>query len=500
MNPTLLPLLLLTLVPTQQPQQYFRITVLDEQTGRGVPLVELRTVNGITHTTDSAGIIAFHEPGLMDKDVFFHVASHGYEFAKDGFGYRGKTLRVKAGGEATLKIKRINIAERLYRITGAGIYRDSVLVGKEAPIRAPLLNGLVFGSDSVVNCIYRGKIHWFWGDTNRPSYPLGNFQVPGATSQLPGKGGLDPDVGINLDYFLDAKGFARETMRMPGKGPTWMTTLIPLPDDKGVERLYASYIKIEPPLKIYARGLAVWDDEKLEFKRLTDVDMKSPAFPHGHAFRHRDGDAEHVYFAHPFPVTRVRATAQAFLTIDEYETFTCLKADGQLDRDDAGRLRYSWRKNAPALGSQQETKLLATGKLKAFETRWQLRDAATGKSVTPHAGSVYWNEYRRRWIMIVTQHFGTSLLGEIWYAEAETPVGPWLHAVKVVTHDRYSFYNPKQHPMFDKDKGRFIYFEGTYTHTFSGNPQTTPRYDYNQMMYKLDLADPRLQMPTAKMR
>ncbi len=497
MQATLLATLLFCISPAQDAQKRFRITVVDDQTGRGVPLVELRTVNGITHTTDSAGIVAFHEPGLMDKDVFFYVASHGYEFSKDGFGYRGKSLPVKAGGEATLTIKRLNIAERLYRITGAGIYRDSVLVGKEAPIREPVLNSLVVGSDSVVNAVYRGKVHWFWGDTNRPSYPLGNFQVPGATSQLPGKGGLDPDVGVNLDYFVDGKGFAKETMRMPGKGPTWMTTLIPLPDEKGVERLYASYIKIEPPLKVYARGLAVFDDDKQEFQRLSDVDMKSADFPNGHAFRHRDRDGEHVYFAHPFPVVRVPATAKAFLKLDEYETFTCLKQDGQLDRDDAGQLRYAWRKKAVLLSAQQEAKLVAAGKINATETRWQLRDAA-GKFVTPHAGSVYWNEYRRRWVMIVTQHFGTSLLGEIWYAEAETPVGPWRHAVKVVTHDRYSFYNPKQHPMFDKDKGRFIYFEGTYTHTFSGNPQTTPRYDYNQIMYKLDLADPRLASPAAK--
>ena len=70
-------------------------------------------------------------------------------------------------------------------------------------------------------------------------------------------------------------------------------------------------------------------------------------------------------------------------------------------------------------------------------------------------------------------------------------LGPWVYALKVVTHDRYSFYNPKQHPMFDKEGGRFIFFEGTYTHTFSGNADATPRYDYNQIMYRLDLDDPR---------
>ena len=54
--------------------------------------------------------------------------------------------------------------------------------------------------------------------------------------------------------------------------------------------------------------------------------------------------------------------------------------------------------------------------------------------------------------------------------------------------------------MFDQDGGRLIYFEGTYTHTFSGNDNATPRYDYNQIMYRLDLADPRLNLPVAVYR
>ena len=38
-----------------------------------------------------------------------------------------------------------------------------------------------------------------------------------------------------------------------------------------------------------------------------------------------------------------------------------------------------------------------------------------------------------------------------------------------------------------------IFFEGTYTTSFSGNPTPTPRYDYNQIMYRLELDDPRLE-------
>lgn len=264
--------------------------------------------------------------------------------------------------------------------------------------------------------------------------------------------------------------------------------------------MYGSFIKVEPPLKIYARGLAVFDDEKQQFEKLADVDMKAPVFPSGNSFRHTEGGTDHVYFAHPYPLTRVRATPEHFRQPKDYETYTCLQEgarmdDARLDRDSEGRLRYAWKKNTPAVGPAEQARLVVAGKLKAEEGLLKLRDRDTGKAVLAHAGSVYWNAYRKRWVMITTQSGGTSFLGEVWYAEADAPVGPWVYAAKVVTHDRYSFYNPKQHPMFDKDNGRVIFFEGTYTHTFSGNTDATPRYDYNQVMYKLDLSDSRLALP-----
>src|SRR5437763_6608492 len=91
----------------------FAIKVVDEETHRGVPLVELKTVHGVRLFTDSNGIAAFDEPGLMNRDVFFFISSHGYEFRKDGFGYRGKALRTTAGTTAEVPIRRLNIARRL---------------------------------------------------------------------------------------------------------------------------------------------------------------------------------------------------------------------------------------------------------------------------------------------------------------------------------------------------------------------------------------------------
>ncbi len=482
----------------------FRIVIVDEETGRGVPLVELRTVNQIRYVTDSNGVVAFDEPGLMDRRVFFSIKSHGYEYPKDGFGIAGSAVEVRHGGEAHLKIKRVNVARRLYRVTGAGIYRDSLLTGVPIPIREPVLNGQVLGQDSVLNAVYQGKIHWFWGDTNRPGYPLGNFHSPGAVSDLPDQGGLDPAKGVDLTYHIDEHGFARPTCKMPGDGPTWITGLVVLKDNQGRERMFANYAKIKPPMTVYERGSVEFDPQKNEFvKRLQfPDDAKAVAVeePGGHTFLHRDGEAEYVYYCNPYPLTRVLADPEKVIDASACEVFTCLapgtKVEQEtLDRDADGRLRYGWKKSTQSVNQQRQAKLVQSGKMKPEEGLLHLRDVETGKPVIAHGGSVNWNPYRQRWVSIVVELGGTSLLGEVWYSEADTPLGPWVYARKIATHDDYSFYNPKQHPMFDQEQGRLIYFEGTYTATFSGAKDLTPRYDYNQVMYQLDLSDPRLALP-----
>jgi hypothetical protein len=491
--------LLLAVLITADP---FAIEVVDNQTGRGVPLVELTTTAGVTYVTDSAGLVAFDEPGLMDQRVFFSVKSHGYEPPKDGFGIQGVAVDVKPGGTARIKLKRLNIAERLYRVTGQGIYRDTVLLGREPPIKEPLLNAQVTGCDSVMTAEYRGRMHWFWGDTNQAAYLLGNFNVPGATTPLPSSGGLNPDRGIDLKYFVGPKGFAKAVCQMPGEGPTWLGGLAIVLDGGGRERMLTGYVKIKAPLAVYRRGIAIWNDEKNEFERVGDFEPDVPLFPDGHTLRHRDGDADYVYFATSAPLTRVKATAASFQDLSQYETFTCLKPGSRLDRavidrDEAGRVRYAWKKDTPPVGAAEQAKLVNEGLLKEHEGLLQLRDAATGQPILAHHNScTQWNEHRKKWVNIVLQLYGTSLLGEIWYAEADSPLGPWAYAAKVVTHDKYSFYNPRQHAAFGRGE-RHLYFEGTYTHTFSGTEHRTPRYDYNQVMYRLDLDNPRLVLPAA---
>lgn len=499
----LCPLLFATAHLSAADHPIFKIKVVDAETGRGVPMVELETVNNIKYYTDSNGIAAFDEPGLMGQPVFFYARSHGYEFRKDGFGYAGTRFTVKAGGSAQLKIDRLNLAERLYRITGGGIYRDSLLAGEPIPIREPLLNGQVFGQDSVMVVKYRGKLYWFWGDTNRPKYPLGHFQTSGATSDLPGQGGLDPSAGINLTYFVDKDGFSRAMVPMKAPGVVWIEGLLTVPDPSGRERLVARYTRMKDLGTMLEHGLIVFNDDTEAFEKLVEFDLNDKErCPQGHPIRVKDQGADHFQFPIPYPVLRVKADWSHLTNAASYEAFTCLapgtrfeKAKSRVERDAKGGVVYGWKTNTSPTGTAEERQLVAAGKLKREEARFQLLDVDTDKPVTMHASSVNWNEFRRKWIMIAVQTGGTSFLGEVWFAEADSPTGPWRWARKIVTHNNYSFYNPDQHAFFDQNGGRLIYFEGTYTHTFSKNKEQTPRYDYNQIMYRLDLASPRLGLP-----
>jgi hypothetical protein len=164
-----------------------------------------------------------------------------------------------------------------------------------------------------------------------------------------------------------------------------------------------------------------------------------------------------------------------------------------LETDAQGDVVFGWKKGADPFSASMLDDLVQHGHLQREDSPFRLEDHVTGRDVRLHRASVHWNEYRRNWIMIGTEFFGDSLLGEVWFSEAPTPEGPWGDAVKIASHDRgtngdYTFYNPTSHPFFDQEDGRFVYFQGTYANTFSGNPAQTPLYDYNQMMYRLDLS------------
>jgi hypothetical protein len=487
------------------------IRAVDAANGRGVPLVELETVNGLRFVTDNAGRVAFHEPGLLGRQVFFTVRSHGYEVPKDGFGFAGVRVIPEPGKPAVIKITRRIVAERLCRLTGEGLHRDSLLLGYKPPVASSVHPGQVAGQDSVQAAVYRGQVYWFWGDTLRMDYPLGLFRTAGATTALPDPQDprSDPAAGIAFDYFTDRKsGFARAMMPLTARpqGVIWVTGVCVVPDAEGKERLVCHYSRRKGLDRVYEQGIGVFNDKTAAFEPARQLPVTEKwRRPSGHPIRYEEGGTRWLLFGSPNPNVRVPATLNDVLDPTRYEAFTCARPahGGESTEPEVGGDRkpaWRWQKELPPTDSKTESRWLKAGKLKAEHARFCPANAlAPAERVVLHSGSVHWNAHRKRWVLVAGQVGGSpSFLGEVWYAEAARPTGPFAVAVKVLTHDRQTFYNVCHHPFLDRDRGRTIHFEGTYTNDFSGNPVKTPRYNYNQILYRLDLDAPALRAAHGK--
>ncbi|MBI2947850.1 MAG: hypothetical protein HYY23_09385 [Verrucomicrobia bacterium] len=428
-----------------------RIEIVEKGSGWPVPLVELRTTHHARFVSDNAGVIAFDLPELMGRETWFDVIGHGYEVPKDGFGSRGVRLTPEPGKTLRVEVKRTIIAKRLGRLTGGGIFAESQKLGRALDWR----DSGILGCDSVQNTVHRGRLFWLWGDTTIARYPLGIFDGTSATSPVQPLTKFEPPIRLKLDYFTDAKGMPRGIAKMPGSGPTWVTGYVSLPDKTGAPRLVGSYMKVKPPLEAYQWGLCVWNDESANFESLrilwtkSDATPKPPPVPEGHpVFWKDERGKEWVLFGNPLPTLRCPASFESWQDSSTWEVL----------------------KPQESLGS-----------------------AADGKPVKLHSGSMAWNGFRKRWVTVFMETFGKpSAFGELWYAEADTPTGPWGKAAKILTHENYTFYNPRLHPEFTPSDSPVLIFEGTYTMQFADKPAPTPRYDYNQILYRLDLDDPAL--------
>lgn len=434
-----------------------RVVVVDKHNRWPVPLVELRTTDHVRFVTDNAGVIAIDAAEMMGRETWFGVHGHGYTVPKDGFGFRGVRLTPKPGETLTVEVERTIIAKRLGRLTGAGLFVESQKLGAEKDWRdAPLV-----GCDSVQNAVYGGKMYWAWGDTTFARYPLGVFHMTSATTDVRPLANFEPPLRPKFDYFLDDKQLPRGVAPMPGEGPTWLTGYVALPDTKGKQRLVAYYRKIKAPLAVYEGGLCVWNDDKRAFEHLKTVWTKSSGKPEpelnvdGHpAFWTDAAGKKWLLFGNPLPRVRLEPTFEAWQDFANWET---LKPQATLEA--------------------------AGGSAKG-------NAAKDNRKVTPHSGSIAFNKFRGRWVTVFMEKFGKpSVFGELWYAEADSPLGPWGPAVKVLSHDNYTFYNPRLHPEFTDEDSPVLLFEGTYTAQFADRPQPTPRYDYNQVLYRLDLDD-----------
>ncbi len=423
-----------------------RIQIIDESNGWPVPLVQLRTTHNVQFISDNAGLIAFDLPELLGRQTWFHVEGHGYSVDKDGFGYAGVRLTPRPGESLAIKVRRELAAKRLGRVTGGGLFAESQKLGDQ---RDWIEQGIL-GCDSVQNAIHDGRLFWGWGDTVLANYPLGRFHMIGATTSLQPIKSWEPPIRLRYDYFTDTTGTPRNVAKMPGDGPTWLNGYVSLPSQDGGQKLVATYSKIRPPLTEYEKGLCVWNQQTERFDKLkvlwtrSEENLTAPPAPHGHpVFWEDDQDQRWILFGDPFPTLRCPANFEAWQDPEQWEPLTAQPL-------------------VPVKDSSMQVK--------------------------PHRGAIAWNSFRKKWVTVFTQlHGDSSALGEIWYAEADAPSGPWQQAIKVVTHDKYTFYNPQLHPEFVPEGSPILLFEATYTNTFSRTSQATPRHNYNQVLYRLDL-------------
>ena len=424
-----------------------RIEVVEQGDGWPVPGVELRTVHGVRFVSDNAGLIACDLPELMGRETWFTVIGHGYGVKADGFGYRGFRFVPEAGGNPIVKVDRTMIAKRLGRLTGAGLFSESQRLGEHPDWK----ESGILGSDSIQSAVHRGRLFWAWGDTIVPKYPLGLFHMSSATTSTSPLQSFEPPLKLALDYFRDENGKVRNVANVAPNdpGPTWVGGYVSLPAADGEPRLVGHYAKIEPPLASYRTGLCVWNDAAENFesvKVLWDREKDGetePASPVGHPAIWTDTDGkEWLLFGNPLPTMKMPATYEAWLDPEQWEV---IKPQEKLESADGGKVK-------------------------------------------PHSGSIAWNDYRKKWVTIFVEYFGKpSPLGEVWYAESDSPMGPWGTAVKVLSHQDYTFYNPRIHPTLTPEGSPILLFEGTYTELFSKARKATPRYDYNQILYRLDL-------------
>lgn len=434
--------------PANETRRPCRIEVVDDKSGWPVPLVELRSTNHVRFVTDNAGVIAMDDPSLMNRETWFTVIGHGYGVPADGFGNRGVRLRLGPSKTVTVRVRRFAIAKRIGRLTGGGLFAESQKLGEQADWR----DGSVFGCDSVQNAVHRGRMFWAWGDTQIASYPLGIFDMTSATTRLQPFDSFQPPLRPKFKYFANDDGRPRPVATMPGKGPTCLTGYVSLPDKQGKQHLVAVYRKIKPPLEAYEAGLCIWDDDTEQFEHLrttwrkSDKNSDPPMIADGHpAFWTDERGKKWLLFGNPLPRVQLSATFEAWQDTSNWEELTPQKT---------------------------------------------IRSADNKTNIEPHSGSIAWNEFRKKWVAVFMQKFGKpSAFGTLWYAEADSPFGPWGPAVEILSHDNYTFYNPRLHPEFTPSKSPILLFEGTYTAAFANKPAKTPRYDYNQMLFRLDLDD-----------
>ena len=164
-------------------------------------------------------------------------------------------------------------------------------------------------------------------------------QGPGATSKLPANGGLDPKVGVNLEYFTETDGVTAKSIFQKKDGDpekASLSGLMVVKDKDGNEKLLAYYELSDDKGNVLERGVTVFDDEKKEFSQRVVLESNngSPVkniwnSPFGQAVKYTDEGKDYYLLTksgdYTWPVVRVPATFEAVTDLSQYESFSPYK-------------------------------------------------------------------------------------------------------------------------------------------------------------------------------
>ena len=276
--------------------KHFAITVVDEETGRGVPLVELRTVNDVRlrHRQQRRRRVPRAGPDgprrvLPRQQPRLRVPQGRLRLSRQGAARRrpaaAPTLQDQAAQHRRAALPR----HRRRHLSRQRAARRPRSADQGAAAQRP--GARLRQRASTPSIAARST-----GSGATPTGPLSARQLPRArrhVARCPASGGLDPDVRRRSRLLRRRpRASPSQTVQMPGTGPTWIDGAgRRWPTSRAASGCSPRYVKVEPPLKVYARGLAVFDDDKREVRaRRATFDMKAAAaFPTGHAFRARRG-------------------------------------------------------------------------------------------------------------------------------------------------------------------------------------------------------------------
>lgn len=461
--------LLGTLEITLGSAPFFRINVLDSATGNGVPLVLLRTVNYIQLYTDSNGIAAFYEPGMMEQPVWFSVLADGYELRQNNLT-EGKVeiyskpydsgVVLNTSGTKTVYLTRTQLAERRFRLTGGGLYRDSYLVGAKVPASAQNHTYIdkvsrSVGQDTLMLTRFKEDIFWFFGDTVCPKSARQNncvgrgMYTVGAKTKFSESKVYPPA----LEYFGE-DGMPRPMAKIePLRQNTWIAGVFSIGDN-----LYGNYFKnpgdgASPDQA--KQGMAKWSGES--FEEISEWPRNSSLSLNGahtiHAFGPAHASNEWVYFVNNHVYCRVPAKDDL---ISNYSAFEVLPRP---------------------------------------------------KGQTINCNTINWNDYIKRYICIGDAPTGGP--GLI-VAFSETLFGSFEQNITRITshsNSMSSCYNGLHLPYLDQ--GSVIFVACTFTSMWSNANKTdslwstclfginsekncapvVPRYEYNNIISSLNLSN-----------